>query len=214
MKPKVDQEVNEYGTLHALSIRRPASVRLLINVVLLSLTVMTSTTFGQSSASREYKVKVAYLYNFSKYVTWPPESFSSKTAPFIIGILGPDPFGATLDAVAASKKANDRVVTVKRFETIEQYEHCHILFVAGETQSEIHSQVLTKTRGLPVMVIGEAKGFAQDGGTVEFFNDSNDTIGFSINIDSVKRQNLVVQAQVLKIASIVNDRTTLTGVKK
>ena len=49
--------------------------------------------------NREYAIKAAYLYNFGRYVTWPVEKFLDDRSPVVIGVLGPDPFGAALDRI-------------------------------------------------------------------------------------------------------------------
>ena len=48
----------------------------------------------------EYAVKAAYLYNFAKYVEWPSAVFTRPDAPMAICIVGENPFGAALSALA------------------------------------------------------------------------------------------------------------------
>ena len=49
------------------------------------------TARAETPESRESAVKTAFLYNFAKFVDWPPESFKSEAAPFVLGIVGADP---------------------------------------------------------------------------------------------------------------------------
>src|SRR4051812_38643992 len=44
-------------------------------------------------AESEYDVKAAYLFKFTKFVEWPASAYASNDAPFVIGIVGRDPFG-------------------------------------------------------------------------------------------------------------------------
>ena len=46
----------------------------------------------------EYRIKSAYLFNFTKFVEWPPRSFAGAEAPLTIGVLDED--GATARIVA------------------------------------------------------------------------------------------------------------------
>ena len=170
------------------------------------------SVFAQDEGtSREYKLKVAYLYNFSRYVSWPVYAYTSPQAPFVIGILGNDPFGPTIDSLAKMKKVGDRSVVVKRFRSASEYVPCHILFVSGSTHNLHHDEALQVAAGSATLIVGEATGFAQRGGTVSFFNDPNGTIGFEINIDATKRQFLSFQAPVLKLANIVHDSADRMG---
>src|SRR4028119_890287 len=45
-------------------------------------------------APSEYQVKAAFLYNFGRFVSWPSGSFAQSNSPFIIGVVGQDPFGS------------------------------------------------------------------------------------------------------------------------
>jgi hypothetical protein len=60
----------------------------------LGLTVFLRGACG-AEAPTEYQVKAVFVYNFSRFVEWPPQSFTAPNEPFVIGILGSDPFGIT-----------------------------------------------------------------------------------------------------------------------
>jgi len=49
------------------------------------------------AAPTEYQVKAAFLYSFAKFVQWPDDAFGKPEGPFVVGVLGDDPFGAVLD---------------------------------------------------------------------------------------------------------------------
>ena len=91
---------------------------------------------------REYTIKRAFLYNFGRYVQWPATAFVDDHAPFVIGVLGTDPFGAVLDEIATSAKIDGRTVVAKRFSTLAEYSPCHILFIAASTDVKIKTEAL------------------------------------------------------------------------
>src|SRR5438105_3630698 len=66
------------------------------------------------SAYGEYEIKAAMLYNFAKFVDWPVAALGEAGAPFVIGILGRDPFGTRLDAALRDKLVNGRHMVVRR----------------------------------------------------------------------------------------------------
>ncbi len=41
-----------------------------------------------ASASREYLIKAAFLYNFAKFTEWPAEAYADPSAPLRICVLG------------------------------------------------------------------------------------------------------------------------------
>ena len=54
---------------------------------------------GAAVPPAEYRVKAVFLFNFAQFVDWPPDAFTAPGQPFVIGVLGKDPFGPELDAV-------------------------------------------------------------------------------------------------------------------
>jgi len=154
----------------------------------------------------EYKVKVAYIYNFCRYIEWPESAFLEDESPLVIGVLGEDPFGSLLDTLAKRKKVKGRTVVVKRFRDWEQYTPCHVLFVPDTLAGEIRQLAVRSTQQEPTLVVGETHGFAKAGGSVYFHLDSDGTIGFEINIDAINRQQLRVNAKLLKLATVVHDQ--------
>src|ERR1700678_991606 len=45
----------------------------------------------------EYPVKLVFLYNFTKFIEWPPGSYRSAGAPLAICIVGHDPFNRDIE---------------------------------------------------------------------------------------------------------------------
>src|SRR4051812_6394668 len=77
----------------------------------------------------EYQVKAAYLFNFGQFVEWPARAYESPGAPFVIGILGDDPFGGALDEVVRGETFGSRPLEVKRFKAPQEIGACNILFI-------------------------------------------------------------------------------------
>ena len=52
-------------------------------VVLLVLVFFNGAiSHAQTTVLTEYQVKAAFLYNFAKFVEWPPQSFANQRLPF------------------------------------------------------------------------------------------------------------------------------------
>src|ERR1700722_19544056 len=84
-------------------------------ISLLSATALRSHAEGlENSDSSEYLIKAGFIYNFAKLVEWPATAFAQQDSPIVIGILGDDPFGGTLDRIVADKKINGRGLVIKR----------------------------------------------------------------------------------------------------
>jgi hypothetical protein len=88
---------------------------------------------GQSppsaAAPTEYEVKAAFLYNFARFVEWPAEGRRSE--PFVITVLGQDPFGRVLDDTVAGKAVAGRPIEVRRASRVEEAAGAQIVFVSA-----------------------------------------------------------------------------------
>src|SRR5262249_38711194 len=71
-----------------------AVLRRLLLVFLLALPVL----LGAQTAS-EYDIKAAFLYNFTKFVDWPPDAFPDPSS-LKVCVLGENTFGASLQTIS------------------------------------------------------------------------------------------------------------------
>jgi hypothetical protein len=157
-----------------------------------------------SSDSSEYLIKAGFIYNFAKLVEWPTTAFSQQDSPIVIGILGDDPFGGTLDRIVADKKVNGRGFVIKRLrwgKDLKDLKDCKILFISSSEREHIDSVVDTM-KWLPILTIGDAPGFAKRGGIVNFTVEDN-KVRFEVNVEAAKRADLTISSRLLTLARIV-----------
>src|ERR1700704_1156281 len=88
----------------------------LVLATLLSLVV--SGLANSTVASPEYQVKAVFLFNFAQFVDWPPQSFEDAAAPFVIGVLGMDPFGSALEGAVRGESLDGRRFVVERYRSV------------------------------------------------------------------------------------------------
>lgn len=150
----------------------------------------------------EYNLKLAFLVNFGRYVSWPAESFAKTDAPLVVGVLGPDPFGGALDRIAAARKIQGRAIVVRHFAAANDYQPCQMLFVTKAAGPGERDAALKKTAGAPVLVVGEADGFATAGGGINLYRDQ-DKIRFELNLEALRAHKLQADAKLLSLAKIV-----------
>ncbi len=152
-------------------------------------------------ALSEYQVKAAYLYYFSTYVDWPPESLSRTGEPLVIGVLGVDPFGAILDDTLRGKTINNRKLVVKRFQNFQDARDSHILFISSSQRDRLPS-ILKALEGAAVLTVAEIDQFASRGGQIAFRMEDK-KVRFDINVSAVERARLKISAQLMKLGRIV-----------
>ena len=144
--------------------------RFLLTALLLALTGLP-VGFAQQ-ATPEYKLKAVFLYNFAQFVDWPTNSFADNNSPLIIGVLGKDPFGQTLDETVADEAVKNRKLVVRRFKQPSEVTDCHVLFVSSSHAGDA-AALAAKLKDRAVLTVGDAPDFIENGGLVRFFTEKN-----------------------------------------
>ena len=160
-----------------------------------------STASGQNNINREYKLKSVYLYKFATYVTFPDTAFQNANSPFVIGILGPDPLGKNLQAIAKIKKIGNREIVVRNYTSADKIKNCHILFISKKVPEAKQVAALKLLGGRNMLLVGETPNFLKDGGVISFEVEHN-RIKNNISKSAYEREKLEVSARLLQICNI------------
>jgi len=170
----------------------------------LTLLLLFSTADGQNRREfSEYEVKAAFLFSFIKFVDWPSNAFDDADEPLIIGIVGKDPFGSTLDAIVAGKTIKNRRLTIRRFRDASRIGRCHVLFVGSSARTST-ARILRSIRNRHILTVGDAKHFARQGGMINFFT-RNRRVRFQINLSAVEKSGLKISSRLLRLADIIKE---------
>jgi hypothetical protein len=155
---------------------------------------------GAYEPSQEYKVKAAFIFNFAKFIEWPREVFSSADAPFVIAVVGADPFNGALEQAVAGKRVGTRGVEIRHFDSVDKIGPCQILFVPT-TDDNSQVQIIRKVENDHVLTVGESDNFSSNGGSFRFFTEDN-KMRFEVNTDATDRAQLKISSKLLKLARI------------
>lgn len=166
------------------------------------------TAHASAAISREYEIKAAFLFNFTRFIEWPGESFANATSPIVIGVIGSDPFGPELAGILQGRLVNGRAIVARTVTSPEEARTTHLLFV-GLTRTEDIARLMQTLAGSRVLTVGESPGFAALGGTITFVLQG-DKVRFEINPEAAERAHVRISAQLEKLATVVH-RTALAG---
>lgn len=152
--------------------------------------------------SDEYLMKTGFIERFTRFINWPNDSVQNDTInPFIITVLGENPFDCTLNEFYSDTMIKKRNVVINYISSISELEPCHILFISGSCKSDLE-QILNIANQHAILTISETKGFAKKGVLINFYIDKN-KIRFEINQQAFKDSGLKVSHLLLKIAKVV-----------
>ncbi len=176
---------------------------------------------AQSTATQEYQLKAAFLYNFILFVDGerfePPTPEAKKNdpnQPILIGLLGQDPFGNAFEPLRDKMIRNRRVV-LRRFSGLdafadaegrpptrhpqfERIQNCHVLFIC-RSEAEHLAVLLRPLRKHSILTVADTPGFLEAGGIVNFLIEDK-KIRFEINAAAAQRAKLQVRSQMLRLA--------------
>jgi len=163
--------------------------------------VVCTNGLRAADAPTENQVQAVFLYNFSRFVEWPVQAFATPGDPFVIGILGSDPFGARLDEAVRNEQINGHPLTVRRFRSVAEVENCQILFVDRSEVSRL-AQILAALDHRSTLTVSQADGAAQRGVMIQFAMENN-RIRLRINVESARASGLTISSKLLRPAEIV-----------
>jgi hypothetical protein len=161
---------------------------------------------SNAAEAREYAIKAAFLFNFSQFVEWPESAFADAEAPFVMGILGPNPFGAALDAIVEGQHVGGRPIEVRYLTDLRGLPDCHLLFVT-RAAAALTPEVAALAVQYNILTVGDVPTFARRGGMVGFVMDRN-RVRFEVNLGEIRRAGLNMSSRLLRLAAVVNAENT------
>jgi hypothetical protein len=152
--------------------------------------------------AEEYHVKAAFLYNFARFVEWPSTAFRNQQDPFVVCVLGADPFGSALEETLGGKQIDGRAFRIARISEAPQANACQILFIGFPDRKRMAAAIAAlPARG--VLTIGETDGFIAAGGIVNLTLREGH-VGFQVNQRAAERADLQISSRLLSLAQAVD----------
>jgi hypothetical protein len=158
----------------------------------------TAEPSPEDAPPTEYELKAAFLYNFAKFVEWPAQAFANPQAPFVVGILGQNPFERELERTVQNKTINGRPFEIKEFRVVSEVKSCHILFISSSERKRL-PEVLRTVRGMSILTVSELDRFLQAGGMIQFIMEGK-KVRFEINDEAARKAELRISSKLLSVA--------------
>jgi hypothetical protein len=197
--------------IHIASVTSNAAVRFLpmfptrqlrrnaVLVAVIALMAFVCLPRARAAVASEAELKSVLLFHLSHYVEWPA---GTNTQEFVIGILGPDPFGTALDQVVKGNSVNGRSIRVMRLTQAGQAKDCAIVYVSAQSRDSLR-RLFDVTKNSPTLVVGETGEFMDRGGMIRFRQTPERKIRLQVNLTRVRERGLNVSAQLLRVSDVV-----------
>jgi len=169
-------------------------IRGVLAALLIALLAAPATGMADEAQDTEYRIKTAFLYNFSRFTVWPEETLQGRSE-FSLCTLGSTLFKEQLDTLVG-KTVHNKAIVVKRFERPEDALDCQLVFI-GELDDL--TETLWTLKGQPVLTVSNTEAFTENGGIIQFKLVDN-KIRFKINVDAAKSGRLAISSKLLSLA--------------
>lgn len=180
------------GTIHT-----GTNIKLLLLLVqCFGVSLLAGRAYGQTAD--ELQIKAVFIYNFTQFIEWPPESFESPQDPFIIGVLGENVFGKYLEEAVADERYKSRPIVVRYYATQKDVGHCHILYVGSLPNPN-------KGTKRPMLTIGERNDFMEQNGLLRFYTEGN-KVRIEINQQAASDAGLTISSKLLQLSTIYRQK--------
>ncbi len=149
----------------------------------------------------EEQVKAGFLFNFTKFVEWPANSFPTADSAISICVVGNNDFASTLESIVSGKVVGDRPVIVRRMQGVrEDFRACHITYIPAFS-AKAHGELLARLRSTNTLTVGNSDDFAAAGGMITFFLE-NSRVRFAINPEAARQAHLRISSRLLSLAKV------------
>jgi len=163
----------------------------------------TARATAQSPAAAEANIKAVFLFNFTKYVTWPAQGIGQRSPTGIrVCVTTNDTFYTLLKSAVQDEDIDGKPLEAVALEDLDNAPTCQILYV-GNASSVDGKAWLNAVRGRQVLTV--ADGPLNDETVITFIRDEN-RIRFDINRAAASRHGLNVSSKLLRLARQVRDR--------
>jgi hypothetical protein len=169
--------------------------------LLLTAVVLTGWPSAAQSVSAP-QLKAALLFNFAQFVEWPAE-LVPPGAPLGLCVVDDDAVARALEQTIKGRNVEGRELTVRRLKPAAPLPPCHVLYLGGPASTRSMDLIGT-VKGVAVLTVSDAVGFASTGGMVELFLE-NGRVRFAVNVDALQRARVRLSSRVLILAKIVKD---------
>jgi uncharacterized protein DUF4154 len=147
------------------------------------------------SGDVEARVKGAFVFNFARFIEWPPKPAREAVR---IAVVGRGDLAETLEEITRGKTVNSRSIEVIKLPSSSSIPPCDILFME-RTESKHVKEIVQTLAGKPVLTVCDGPNCSKDGAMIAF-RLVDESVRFQINQEAAEKAGLKISSQLLKVA--------------
>lgn len=162
---------------------------------LIALLLWSALGTAYGSVRSEYEVKAAFLYNFTRLITWSEPS--EEGARLTICVFGRNPFGDVLQQLNG-RVSQGRALELDYPASLQEIDRCQVLFVGAGKARDL-AEITDYAHARQILTISEIPDFVDNGGIIGYVKEGN-VIRFEINLLSAQQAGLQINSRLLELA--------------
>jgi hypothetical protein len=180
---------------------RKCSLRRIIAAIaaLVALSAAVVPAQAQSFSAEESRVKASFLFNFSKFITWPAQA-GAEPSKLMFCIVGNSEVSAILKSQAEGQSISGRRVVIEEVNPanpLSQLDNCQMIYISERTKNS--DQILDRVKKLPIVTVGQDIHFLQHGGIINLMREDG-RFKFQISLISATQAGLSISSKLLQLA--------------
>lgn len=180
--------------------RHQASVKRLFSLALALVCLGSMATGEAVEPQSEYKIKSAYLYNFSKFTRLPEKHFRKNNSNYDLCIVGASPFGHFLEPLSG-RDVHGRRLSLHYLNRNQAMDICEMVFITRAEKAQ-QDQLLRRAVEHNVLTVSDIDGFTARGGIIGLVTRGN-RIRFQINQGVAQSCGISISAKLLELGELV-----------
>jgi len=156
----------------------------------------------------EYRLKAAYIGNFTLFIDWPQEALTQDDS-FHIAVIHDTGIGNALKELADNLPLKQKKVVVTCFneaqalqvfdpESLSRLPHFSIIYISSQAKNLIERIVLA-TQHSSVLIITESPGAILQGSHINLYKTDDQYLRFEIHEQNFSRSHLRISSRLLKL---------------
>lgn len=163
---------------------------------LMVLLILGVGTTSLANGAPEHQVKVAFIYNFTKFIQWPAVAQPPATDEMMLCVVGERPL-RDIEKLEG-RETFGRSIVVRMNVPAKEWSRCDILYIA-ESEAPRVNEILARVATWPILTISDMPDFADKGGIIGLrIHDGR--VRFDINLATARRIEMHISSQLLGLA--------------
>jgi hypothetical protein len=180
-------------------------LKLIAIILTLFICVAPCMAADDETILNEYLVKAAFIYNFAKFVEWPPcDTGNCSENKLVVGLYGggnlAGSVGEAMNTIAG-KTVGNRVISVRYISDPADISNCQIVYLFSAESKNVKA-ALDMMKGHPILSVSDMNDFAYSGGMIELMKVGA-KLRFAINRRAALDSSIRISSQLLKLARYV-----------